>query len=69
MSKTLQDEIINDLTNDFPSITNIVKEEHSLIIYADEDTLWEIFEVLYNGMDDVEFNMGKDEESHIIIKT
>ena len=69
MSETLQDEIINDLTNDFPSITDLVKEEHSLIIYADEDTLWEIFEVLYKGIDNIEFNMGKDEESHIIIKT
>lgn len=68
MSNNLQDEIINDLSNDFPSIT-IKKEEDNLIIYADDDTLWEIFEVLYKGMDDIEFNMGKDEESHIIIKT
>ena len=69
MSNTLQDEIINDLTNDFPNITDIMKDEHSLTIYADDDTLWEIFDVLYKGMDDVEFNMGKDEKSHIVIKT
>lgn len=68
MTKNLQDEIVNDLSRDFPSITYIEKREYGVIVYADEDTLWEIFEVLYNGID-VEFNMGNDDEAHIIIRT
>lgn len=68
MSKEkLKDQIINDLKNDFPNIS-IEKNEHSLTIKSDDDTLWEIFDILYKGMDDIEFNMGKDEENHIIIK-
>lgn len=68
-NEDLQEQIISDLKNDFPNIREIRKEKHSIIIYADNDTLWKIFEILYKGLDDVEFNMGSDEEAHIIIKT
>lgn len=67
-NNNLQDEIINDLTKDFPGI-DVEKKDDSLIVRADNDTLWEIFEILYKGLDDVELNMGKDEDAHIIIKT
>ena len=68
MSKEkLQNQIINDLKNDFPNII-VEKEENSIVIKADDDTLWDIFDILYKGLDDVEFNMDKDEENHIIIK-
>lgn len=67
-NNNLQDEIINDLTKDFPGI-DIEKKDDSLIVRADNDTLWEIFEILYKGLDDVELNMGKEEDAHIIIKT
>lgn len=68
MSKEeLQDKIITDLKNDFPTI-NITKNEDNITIKADDNTLWKIFEILYNGLDNVEFNMGQDEESYIIIK-
>ena len=68
MSKEkLQNQIINDLKNDFPNII-VEKEENSIVIKADDDTLWEIFDILYKGLDDVEFNMDKDEENHVIIK-
>lgn len=66
--KQLQDQIINDLKRDFPEIT-IKREENTLIIKGDDDTLWEIFDILYRGMDNVEFNMDKEEGNHIIIKT
>ncbi|RAP52007.1 MAG: hypothetical protein BZ138_03830 [Methanosphaera sp. rholeuAM270] len=67
--KKLQDQIISDLEKDFPDIKEIKKENDEIIIKADDDILWEIFEILYTGLDNVELNMGKDKETHIIIKT
>lgn len=66
-NENLKDQIITDLKNDFPNI-HIEKDEHSIIIKADDDTLWEIFDILYKGLDDVEFNMDKNESNHILIK-
>lgn len=68
MSENIKDQIIKDLSKDFPNIKEIQKSENSITIKADDNTLWEIFEVLYKGLDDVELNMGKDEDSHILIK-
>ena len=52
LNNTLQDEIINDLSNDFPDITRIERTGEGIVIEADNDTLWEIYEVLYNGLND-----------------
>lgn len=68
-NEDLQKEIINDLERDFPNIKEIKANEDNIIIKADDDTLWKIFEILYKGLDDVELNLGQDEDSHIIIKT
>lgn len=69
MSKNeLKEQIITDLKRDYPNIKEIKSDENNIIILADDDTLWEVFEVLYNGLDDVELNMGQDEDAHIIIK-
>lgn len=65
-NENLQNQIINDLKNDFPNII-IERNENSIIVKADDDTLWEIFDILYKGLDDVELNMDKNEENHIII--
>lgn len=61
-------EIINDLKRDFPDITSITKKEKEIIIKADENTLWEIYETLYKGIENLELNLGKNEESHIILR-
>lgn len=65
-NENLQNQIINDLKNDFPNI-NIEKKDNSIIIKADDNTLWEIFDILYKGLDNIEFNMDKNEGNHIII--
>lgn len=65
-NENLQKQIINDLKNDFPNI-EIERNENSIIVKADDDTLWEIFDILYKGLDDVELNMDKNEENHIVI--
>ena len=64
----LQQQIINDLKQDYPKI-DTTTNENEIIIKADNNTLWEIFEVLYQGLDNVELNLGKEEDAHIIIKT
>ena len=68
MSDELFDEIERDLKNDFPNIENIENTPEGIKVSADDNTLWEVFEVLYNGVENIEFNMGKDEDSHILIK-
>lgn len=65
-NENLQKQIIDDLKNDFPNI-EIERNENSIIVKADDDTLWEIFDILYKGLDDVELNMDKNEENHIVI--
>ena len=42
-------------------------DDDNIIIKADDDTLWTIFDILYKGLDNVEFNMDKDNGNHIII--
>ena len=62
------EEIVNDLRRDFDNIEDIIKEEDNIKVIADNDTLWEIFEVLFNGVENIEFNMEKNEKSFLLIK-
>ncbi len=67
MSKeNLKKQIISDLKEDFPDI-DVETDDDNIIIKADDDTLWTIFDILYKGLDNVEFNMDKDNGNHIII--
>lgn len=67
-NEELQKQIISDLEKDFPNIKEIKNNENEIIIKADTNTLWEIFEILYQGLSDVELNLDKEEEAHILIK-
>ena len=67
MSSNLHEIIINDLKEDFPKIESITENEKEIIIRADDDTLWEIYETLYMGMENLELNLEKDEKSYITI--
>lgn len=66
LSDYLYEEIKTDLKRDYPKIDSIEKDENKIIIRADNDTLWEIFEVLYKGMENIEFNLD-NEDTFIII--
>lgn len=68
MSDESFEKIKMDLINDFPDITSISETTEGIKIVADDDTLWKVFEVLFNGVENIEFNMGTDEESHIVMK-
>lgn len=67
MSSNLHEIIINDLKEDFPKIESITENEKEIIIRADDDTLWEIYETLYMGIENLELNLEKDEKSYITI--
>lgn len=61
LTDELYSKIKDDLLGDFPSISSITRDENSIIIKADNDTLWEVFEVLYNGVENIEFNLDNEE--------
>lgn len=67
MSGNIHEIIINDLKEDFPKIESITENEKEIIIRADDDTLWEIYETLYRGMENLELNLEKDEKSYLTI--
>ena len=67
MSDENFEKIKMDLINDFPDITSISETPEGIKIVADDDTLWKVFEVLFNGVENIEFNMGTDEESYIVM--
>jgi len=62
----LGDEIYNDLKNDYTGIERIVMEdETSFRIYANDETLWKIFEDMINQFKSIEFNAGI-KETHFL---
>ncbi|RAP52240.1 MAG: hypothetical protein BZ137_08900 [Methanosphaera sp. rholeuAM130] len=61
LTDELYSKIKDDLLGDFPGISSITRESNSIIIKADNDTLWEVFEVLYNGVENIEFNLDNEE--------
>ncbi len=63
----LQKQVIRDLKNDFPDIKEIENTSEGIKIVADDDLLWELFEVLYQGIENIELNASKDEK-YIILK-
>ncbi|MCD7782089.1 MAG: hypothetical protein LUG89_05290 [Methanosphaera sp.] len=67
MDKELYEKIVNDLKNDFPDITISLDGEDIIINANSDDVLWEIFEVLYNGVSNIEFNASKDEYNYLIL--
>jgi len=61
LTDELYDKVKEDLLGDFPNISSVTRTDNSIIIKADTDTLWEVFEVLYNGVENIEFNIDKED--------
>ncbi|MDD3986100.1 MAG: hypothetical protein PHY59_09585 [Methanobacterium sp.] len=62
----LGNEIYNDLKKDYPAIERInMENETSFRIYADDETLWKIFEEMINQFKSIEFNAGI-KETHFL---
>lgn len=67
LTHQLYEEISSDLKKDFPDIEKIERKDNSIIITGTDDVLWEIFEVLFNGVENIEFNAEKDKTHYLII--
>jgi hypothetical protein len=69
MDKSMEElgqKIYNDLKGDYLGVEKIVMEdENSFLIYADDDTLWKIFEDMINEFKSIEFDAGTG-ESHFL---
>ena len=59
-------EIYNDLKGDYPGVERIDMEDKTVFrIYADDDTLWKIFEDMIDEFKSIEFDAGTG-ESHFL---
>lgn len=58
--------IYQDLKEDYNGVEKVLMENESVFcIYADDDTLWKIFEDIENGVTSIEFNAGKNEARYL----
>ena len=62
------DEIYRDLKNDYEGVEKVtLKDKNVFCIYADDDTLWHIFEDIMDGVKSIEFNAGANEAHYLEI--
>jgi len=60
--KELEVQIFNDLKGDYTGIERIKMEsENEFLVYADDDTLWKIFEDMINEFRSIEFDAENGE--------
>jgi hypothetical protein len=61
-NKELEATIYKDLKKDYDGVEKIVMEnEAEFFVYADDDTLWKIFEDMNNEFKSIEFDAGVGE--------
>jgi hypothetical protein len=59
-------EIYQDLKKDYDGVEKVLMEnEDTFCIYADDDTLWKIFEDIEKGVKSIEFNAGANEAHYL----
>jgi hypothetical protein len=64
--KDLADEIYQDLKNDYEGVEKVLMEDETIFcIYADDDTLWKIFEDLMDKFKSIEFDAGAKEAHYL----
>ena len=62
----LSQKIYNDLKSDYFGVEKIIMDNENIFrIYADDDTLWKIFEDMINEFKSIEFDAGTG-ESHFL---
>ena len=62
---TVQD-ILKDLQEHYPGVVEVLYEaESTYCVYADDDTLWKMYDELANFFQTVEFNAGDQERRYL----
>ncbi len=65
-TEELSQKIYNDLKEDYIGVEKIVMDDENIFrVYADDDTLWKIFEDMINEFNSIEFDAGTG-ESHFL---
>jgi hypothetical protein len=60
------DDILKDLQEHYPGVVEVLFEEESTYcVYADDDTLWKMYDELANFFQTVEFNAGDQERRYL----
>ena len=55
-----------ELKEHYPGVKEVVfEDEHTLCAYADDDTLWKMYDELANFFRTVEFNAGDQDQNYI----
>ncbi len=63
--KNLFSEVYHQLKNEYKDIKEIILEDEVILIYADDEILWKIFEDKMDEYRSIEFEAEKN-ESHFI---
>jgi Ribonuclease G/E len=67
-TEELGQKIYSDLKKDYVSVEKIVmKDENIFCVYAEDDTLWKIFEDMINEFRSIEFDSGTGESPFLRI--
>jgi|GEM_PF-447328 len=62
------EEIYQDLKKDYEGVEKVtLKDKNVFCVYADDDTLWQIFEDIMDGVKSIEFNAGANEAHYLEI--
>lgn len=62
------DEIYQDLKKDYEGVEKVtLKDKNVFCVYADDDTLWQIFEDIMDGVTSIEFNAGSKDPHYLEI--
>ena len=56
------------LKKNYDGVENVtIKDRNVFCVYADDDTLWQIFEDIMDGVKSIEFNAGANEAHYLEI--
>jgi hypothetical protein len=60
------DDLLKDLQEHYPGVVEVLYEkEATYCVYADDDTLWKMYDELANFFHTVEFNAGDQERRYL----
>lgn len=67
-NKESADELLKDLKEHYPSVKEVVwEDENTFCAYADDDTLWKMYDELASVFKSVEFNSGDQDQNYVRI--